>query len=172
MTGQQRLRLEPRGSDANCPLCKGPIAGEETRRCSGCGTLSHEACAREMGGCSTLGCDKAGQEVVRRSASAAERVPAVRDVLDPEAHDSLGVTLLVGVIWLVVQSPPTLLLSLDAFEGFRAWLDRAGYAASWLFLVLAFGWIFVGSTLVARRMALALLSWWHGSHTPSPAGKS
>lgn len=44
-----------RGERERCSLCHEPSSGAVVS-CEGCGTLCHEACLRELGGCPTLGC--------------------------------------------------------------------------------------------------------------------
>lgn len=66
------LQVQPRESQAQCPLCREPL-DEAAVGCVGCGTELHLDCAEELGGCPTLGCSHKG------SASP----PAVR--LDPRA---------------------------------------------------------------------------------------
>ena len=52
-----------RGESKNCPLCLVELDNPEdpTIECPGCQTLYHEDCAKELGGCSTLGCVHKGE---------------------------------------------------------------------------------------------------------------
>lgn len=56
------MKIRLRGRDARCPLCRvRHLEGDaETYRCSGCEVRYHSDCARELGGCSTLGCERLG----------------------------------------------------------------------------------------------------------------
>ncbi len=57
----------PRPSLARCALCHDQAAGE-VLRCPGCATLTHPACADEVGGaCPTLGCAHAARQERRRA---------------------------------------------------------------------------------------------------------
>ncbi len=56
------MKIRLRGRDARCPLCRvrHQDSDVETYRCSGCEVRYHNDCAEELGGCSTLGCERLG----------------------------------------------------------------------------------------------------------------
>jgi hypothetical protein len=56
---RQRIEVEHR---QRCPLCReGFDAAFARAQCQGCQTVYHSNCARELGGCSTMGCERRGQ---------------------------------------------------------------------------------------------------------------
>jgi hypothetical protein len=56
------MKIRLRGREARCPLCRVRHRNDdaETYRCSGCEVRYHTDCADELGGCSTLGCERLG----------------------------------------------------------------------------------------------------------------
>lgn len=61
------------GGGTICPLCKEPLepdAPEPLSSCAACATRYHAACLKELGGCSTLGCRRAGALPNRRRVEA------------------------------------------------------------------------------------------------------
>lgn len=56
------MKIRLRGREARCPLCRVRHRADdaETYRCSGCEVRYHSDCAEELGGCSTLGCERLG----------------------------------------------------------------------------------------------------------------
>lgn len=53
-----RLQERPSSGRQACPLCRDRLDGEvePLHTCAGCQTQTHLACAKELGGCATLGC--------------------------------------------------------------------------------------------------------------------
>jgi len=51
-----------RGEQARCPLCHSDqdVRAEPAFSCTCCGVTYHQACAEELGGCATLGCERQG----------------------------------------------------------------------------------------------------------------
>lgn len=58
---EEQIRIEGRRG-GRCPLCHDLLdaGSEELFGCPACETRYHHACARELGGCATLGCASAG----------------------------------------------------------------------------------------------------------------
>lgn len=56
------MKIRLRGREARCPLCRvrHRDSDAETFRCAGCEVRYHNDCAEELGGCSTLGCERLG----------------------------------------------------------------------------------------------------------------
>ncbi|MGE0707680.1 MAG: hypothetical protein AB7N76_08435 [Planctomycetota bacterium] len=76
MSGE-RIQLRSRIGESRCPLCQNSLAASGERyRCPGCATEFHAECARELGGCSTLGCSRKGEHPARGAAR--ERTPSGR----------------------------------------------------------------------------------------------
>lgn len=56
----EKIRLQARALELSCPLCREELA-EPVYACPACETVFHAGCARQLGGCSTLGCVKQGK---------------------------------------------------------------------------------------------------------------
>lgn len=77
---------EELGSTPHCPLCREALenADDEPFSCPACETLYHLQCAREMGGCSALGCERKGWEIPSAEVMA-ERLAALKNLQEEEA---------------------------------------------------------------------------------------
>lgn len=56
----EKIRLRARELELSCPLCREDLV-EPVYACPACETVFHAGCARQLGGCSTLGCVKQGK---------------------------------------------------------------------------------------------------------------
>lgn len=53
-------QLPPASSETRCPICQADFQpGEASIPCSGCGTVHHQICWEENGGCGMYGCERA-----------------------------------------------------------------------------------------------------------------
>lgn len=78
-----RLQINPRGGSLSCPLCRSSLArGGQVRECSGCEISYHAECLEELGGCGTLGCDRAKRVVAPPRRPARERRAGSREGID------------------------------------------------------------------------------------------
>lgn len=79
-----------------CPYCRFPLkSGGRAERCDACGTVHHEECWEEGGGCAVLGCRNAGAarsatSVVPAAAYAASASPAASAALPGPTRASSG----------------------------------------------------------------------------------
>lgn len=116
-------------STIRCPLCHAPLGAARTRRCGGCATRTHAACADELGvGCPTLGCgDRA-----RSRALPGRRPPTPKS---PPARPGWGAELVTPHVlsWLLFVPFPLLCLPAVAWalwRGSRGGLRTRRFAAA------------------------------------------
>ncbi|MDF1667461.1 MAG: RING finger protein, partial [Planctomycetota bacterium] len=65
-----KVKSSTKSENTSCPYCKGDLKESESlKTCEACQTSLHEECAKEMGRCTTVGCEKPfsfpGAKVVR-----------------------------------------------------------------------------------------------------------
>lgn len=72
MTGDEQFSAR-RSSVVRCAFCHG--AAEGATVCSGCGTLMHDDCRSQSGGCVTLGCARGRSAIVPASSLAFPLAP-------------------------------------------------------------------------------------------------
>ena len=88
------MRLKRRESEWQCPLCMDVLSADDVHTCPSCQTATHRSCARELGGCPTLGCADSSGAAVERARSLEE---AVQDKLtEAILHDIDEVTYATG----------------------------------------------------------------------------
>lgn len=136
-------------SAANCPYCKGPLAGEEIRRCGECRTAHHVVCWQQNGRCSVFGCT--GSQTVEPFRPAG----FFPGVLLFAVSLNQGIGVILSFLFL-----PAMLYCLYAASRSLYTLIRSGFLRhelnrrEWLW-----GWLSFG--LNSLSLALGAWSWWN-----------
>ena len=72
-----------------CPYCRTAIAADDSPVvCDGCGTVHHDDCYAENGGCTIFGCSRAPADEPKISVSAPELVAVGSSAARVEAHEA------------------------------------------------------------------------------------